>query len=279
MPVGADRLLNGVMTKTHPTADGYLLDNAGREVPDRWAALSALFDEPTFRRLGEVGVRPGWQCLEVGAGGGSVARWLAARVGPDGQVTATDLDPRWLAEPVVPNLTVLRHDITRDPLPVHAYHLIHARLVLGHLAEPARVIDRLIPALRPFGWLVLEEFDPRGYLDGACHRPRTEAEHRANRIRTAFTELLAKRGADLRMGSRIPELLAERGFGEIGVRGSFETGANVRRLERANLEQVRDELIADGITAAELDAHLTDLPLLPLLMPVLVSTVARKWPS
>ncbi|MFT4165689.1 MAG: methyltransferase domain-containing protein [Microlunatus sp.] len=267
------------MTTTNPTADGYLLDNAGSEVPDRWAALSALFDEPTFRRLREVGVGAGWHCLDVGAGGGSVARWLAERVGPSGHVTATDLDTRWLADRAAPNLTVLRHDITRDRLPVHAYHLIHARLVLGHLAEPAAVIDRLIPALRPLGWLVLEEFDPRGYLDGACHQPRTEAEHRANRIRTAFTELLAKRGADLRTGSRIPELLAERGFGEIEIRGSFETGPNVRRLERANLEQVRDELLAHGISADDLDAHLTDLPRLPVLMPVLISTIARKWPS
>ena len=276
------------MTITNPVADGYLLDNAGLQVPDRWTALSALFDEPTFRRFREVGVGPGWQCLEIGAGGGSVARWLAERVGPDGHVTATDLDTRWLTDsladpanpkPVTPNLTVLRHDVTRDQLPVYAYHLIHTRLVLGHLAEPAKVIDRLIPALRPLGWLVLEEFDPLGYLDGACHRPRTEAEHRANRIRTAFIELLGERGVDLRMGSRIPELLAERGFGEIEVRGSFETGANVRRLERANLEQVRDELVANGITADELDAHLADLPRLPLLMPVLVSTVARKWPS
>lgn len=272
-------MLNRGMTATNPTADSYLLDNAGREVADRWAALSALFDQPTFRRLQEVGVGRGWQCLEIGAGGGSVAGWLADQVGPSGSVTATDLDTRWLAGLEASNLKVLRHDITRDPLPVHAYHLIHARLVLGHLPEPAAVLDRLIPALRPMSWLVLEEFDPRGYLDGACHRPRTEAEHRANRIRTAFTELLGKRGADLRIGSRLPELLAERGFQQIGIRGSFETGPNVRRLERANLEQVRDELIAHGITAAELDAHLADLSRLPLLMPVMVSTVARKWPS
>lgn len=271
-------MLNEGMTTTNLATDGYLLDNGGREVPDRWAALSALFDQPTFRRFQEVGIRPGWQCLEIGAGGGSVAHWLAEQVGPSGSVTATDLDTRWLAGLDAPNLRVLRHDITRDPLPVHTYHLIHARLVLGHLAEPAAVLDRLIPALRPMSWLVLEEFDPSGYLDGACHRPRTEAEHRANRIRTAFTELLGKRGADLRIGSRLPELLAERGFQEIGVRGSFESGPNVRRLERANLEQVRDELIADGVSAAELDDHLADLPRLPLLMPVMVSTVARKWP-
>lgn len=271
--------LTGSMTTTTAATSGYLLDNAGDQVPDRWAALAALFDEPTFRRLREVGIRPGWDCLEIGAGGGSVARWIAGQVGPQGVVTATDLDTRWLEQQQqLPNLNVLRHDITRDRLPVHTYHLAHCRLVLTHLPDAESVIDRLIPALRPGGWVVLEEFD-LSYLDGACPRPRTEAEHRANRIREAFTQLIEKRGADLALPSRLPGLLSARGFEAIEVRGSFESGSAARQLERANLEQVRDDLVAHGITAEELEAHLSELPRLPLLMPMMVSVVARKWPS
>ncbi|HEU5483371.1 MAG TPA: class I SAM-dependent methyltransferase [Microlunatus sp.] len=266
------------MTTTSRPAGGYLLENGGEQVPERWRALATLFDEPTFRRFGEIGIRSGWNCLEIGAGGGSVARWLAGRVGPAGVVTATDLDTRWLQHLRIPNLNVIQHDITRDRLPVLAYDLIHCRLVLTHLPEPETVIDRLIPALRPGGWLVLEEFDT-SYLDGACHRPRTEAEHRANRIREAFTQLLEKRGAELDLPSRLPRLLAARGFEAVEVRGSFESGPAARALERANLEQVRDGLVAHGIPAAELDEHLRDLPRLPLLMPMMISVVARKWPS
>lgn len=260
------------------TTSGYLLDNAGEQVPDRWDALSRLYDEPTFRRFRDVGIRPGWRCLEIGAGGGSVAGWLAEQVGPAGRVTATDLDTRWLERLQVPNLIVRRHDITRDRLPVLTYDLIHCRLVLSHLPEAEAIIDRLIRSLRPRGWLVLEEFDT-GYPDGACPRPRTEREHRANRIREAFTQLIEKRGADLTLASRLPALLADRGFEAVEVRGSFESGPGVRLLERANVEQARDELIAHGVTRADLDAHLDDLPRLPLLMPMMISVVARKWPS
>lgn len=270
--------LTEYMTTTTSSAGGYLLDNAGAQVPDRWTALSGLYDEPTFRRFREVGIRPSWSCLEIGAGGGSVARWLAEQVGPDGVVTATDLDTRWLERLQIPNLNVIRHDITRDRLPVLAYDLIHCRLVLTHLPEPVTVIDRLIRSLRPRGWLVIEEFDT-GYLDGACPHPRTEAERRANQIREAFAQLLEKRGADLTLGSRLPSLLAERGFESVEVRGSFESGPGVRLLERANLEQARDELTASGIRPEDLDAHLSELPRLPLLMPMMVSVVARKWPS
>ena len=39
-----------------------------------------------------LGLAPGWRCWEVGAGGDSVVQWLAARVGPQGHVLATDID-------------------------------------------------------------------------------------------------------------------------------------------------------------------------------------------
>lgn len=266
------------MTTTTAPSGGYLLGNSGEQVAERWTALSAMFDEPTFRRIREVGIRPGWDCLEIGAGGGSVARWLAEQVGPQGVVTATDVDTRWLDRLQIPNLNVIRHDITSDRLPVLTYDLIHCRLVLTHLPDPETVIDRLVPALRPLGRLVLEEFDT-SYLDGACPRPRTEAEERANRIREAFTQLIEKRGADLSLPSRLPRLLSERGFEAVEVRGSFESGPAARLLERANIEQVRGELIAHGITAEDLAEHLAALPRLPLLMPMMVSVVARKWPS
>ena len=59
----------------------YLLDNGRQEAADRFAALAALFD-PTSTGSGHLercGVGHGWRCLEVGAGGGSIATWLADR--------------------------------------------------------------------------------------------------------------------------------------------------------------------------------------------------------
>ena len=39
-----------------------------------------------------MGLAEGWHVLEVGAGGGSMARWLSEQVGPSGRVMATDID-------------------------------------------------------------------------------------------------------------------------------------------------------------------------------------------
>src|SRR4249919_1547951 len=125
----------------------YLLDNAAAEAPARLAALASMYDATTTRNLLARGVGPGWCCLEVGGGNGSIASWLANRTAPNGRVLATDLDTRFLDTLSVPNLEVLRHDITRDSLPDRTFDLIHARLVLVHLEQWEQVLERLMAAL------------------------------------------------------------------------------------------------------------------------------------
>ena len=93
----------------------YLLTNTAAETATRFAGLEETFDPVTIRHLSRV-VAPGNRCLELGAGGGSVARWIADAVGPSGSVLATDLDVRWLAGEAAP-FEVLQHDLRHDPDP------------------------------------------------------------------------------------------------------------------------------------------------------------------
>ena len=72
----------------------------------------------------------GARCLEIGGGRGSIARWLCEYVGPKGRVTATDLETGFLSELSLPNLDVLRHDVTRDEFPESSFELVHVRAVL-----------------------------------------------------------------------------------------------------------------------------------------------------
>src|SRR5215203_1459158 len=82
----------------------------------RLEAAEELLDDGTQRLLERLGLTEGWQCLEVGAGGGSIALWLSEGVGPRGHVLATDLDTRALEQIARPNLEVMRHDVVRDEL-------------------------------------------------------------------------------------------------------------------------------------------------------------------
>jgi ubiquinone/menaquinone biosynthesis C-methylase UbiE len=127
----------------------YVFDNAGAQAGARFSALGALFDPGTIRHLTELGVAEGWHCLEVGAGGGSIATWLCDRVGAAGHVVATDIDPRFLDAVGSPNLELRRHDIASDPLPEAAFDLVHARLVLVHLPERDAALRRIVRALKP----------------------------------------------------------------------------------------------------------------------------------
>jgi SAM-dependent methyltransferase len=115
-------------------------------------------DANTVGHLTRTGIGPGWHCLEVGAGAGSIARWMAGEVGPSGRVVASDLNPRFLDD-VPPNVEVRRHDITKDDLEPDAYDLVHFRLLLMHLPDPGAALDRMIAALKPGGWLIAEEAD------------------------------------------------------------------------------------------------------------------------
>jgi ubiquinone/menaquinone biosynthesis C-methylase UbiE len=140
----------------------YLLDNANAKADTRMDVLARLYDESTQRALERVGVGAGWHCLEVGGGGGSVARWLAARVGAKGRVLCTDINTRIIEGHrgnTPENLEVQSHDIANDPLPDAAFDLVHARLVLIHVPQRERALERMVAALKPGGWLVIEDFD------------------------------------------------------------------------------------------------------------------------
>jgi len=147
---------------TTDAAEGGRYFAADAEADDELARLKlleALCDPWTFRCLDGIAVRQGWRCLEVGAGAGSVVRWLSERVGSAGRVVAVDLDPRFLGDLRAPNVEVRRCDITQDDIEPAAYDLVHCRALLMHMNDPADVLRRMAAALRPGGWLVAEDAD------------------------------------------------------------------------------------------------------------------------
>lgn len=237
---------------------GYLLDNAQAEAGHRLGVLARLFDPWTFSHLDAIGVGSGWRCWEVGAGGPSVPGWLAARVGPTGRVVATDLDTSWL--PGQPTYEVRRHDVGADPAPGEGFDLVHARLVLVHVRERAAALRSMVQALRPGGWLVVEDADP-ALQPLACPDEHGPAEALANRLRRGFRTLLTGRGADLAYGRTLPRVLREQGLVEVAAEAFFPvTSTACAELEAATVAQVRGELVAAGLaTDAEVDEHLANV--------------------
>jgi SAM-dependent methyltransferase len=210
----------------------------------RFAALADLYDAATIRYIEALGIDRGAACLEVGAGGGSIARWLSGRVSP-GRVLATDIDTSLLESLALPGVEVERHNIASDPLPGRTFDLAHARLVLMHLPNAKEVIARIVRALKPGGWLVVEEFDvapPSGNDVGTT--PRTSV---------AFRAVLEKAGVDLAFGRRLPALFGAAGLDHIGAEGRtcLWTGRSAgARLMRANYGGMREAILNTGLVDA-----------------------------
>jgi SAM-dependent methyltransferase len=175
----------------------------------RLRGLEAVEDPDTIQCLEALEVAAGMSCLEVGAGGGSIAGWLAERVKPSGSVVATDTDISFL-DPTA--YEVWRHDIRTDTLPPESFDLVHVRHLLVHIAtvEHAVVLRKLCDALRPSGKILIEESDLLSWkIDDSM------PDHLALKFAAGVNRILAcyrSQGMGIDVGSNLDLKLAACGF-------------------------------------------------------------------
>src|SRR5712692_89941 len=198
--------------------DQYILSHtADVSERERLGLMEHLHDARSQRYLTALSIQKGWRCLEVGAGQGSIARWLAAQVGPQGRVVATDLNPRFLTEIELSNIEVRQHDIGTDPLEPGTYDLAHCRLVLMHMPEPQLVVGRMVEALRLGGWLLIEDIDVPSLRAVEATHPLAESFDR--QYREVLDRIAQARLFHLDMGRRVRGLLEDAGLTEIDNEG------------------------------------------------------------
>jgi SAM-dependent methyltransferase len=259
----------------------YAFPNAAQGQPERLEALEAVLDPGTVQQLSERRIGLGWACLEVGAGAGSIARWLAERVGPRGRVLATDLNPAAFGSVSdrYPWLTVAKHDLTRDPFPAGSFDLVHARLVLSWLSDPVHALTGLVRALRPGGWLVLEELD----FVSAVPDPAMAADAAAvfTRVLHAHTVVLSERnGFDATFGRRLYGLLQAARLTDVNAAGRvsmWRGGEPGGELLRLTFQQLRRAMLDTGLVDdSDVDTAMTLCRHgLSLMSPVTVSGYGR----
>jgi SAM-dependent methyltransferase len=240
----------------------------------RLAGIEAAADLISSDVLARLGVGPGWRCAEVGAGGGSLARWLADRVGDTGQVVATDLDPGYLKAIEAPNVQVLQHDLTVDDRPGKPYDLVHTRLVIEHLPDPVSAVKRLAGWVRPGGWLVVEAGD-------WSTRYEITSSEVFDAVLVAVQKFLASAGFAPMFGRRLPVLFQDHGLVDVGCEarsrmlrgGTPEMEFFTLTIERARTAMVAADLISDDDVAAALTLC-ADLSF-AVMSPALVSAWGR----
>ena len=199
--------------------DDYVLSyTAEASERERLGLIERIVDPFSQRHLATLGIQQGWRCLEVGAGHGAMARWLAEQVGPQGRVVATDINPRFLTEIELPNVEVRQHDIRTDPLEPGTYDLAHCRAVLTHLPDPLLAVKRMVAALRIGGWLLVEEPDFSSLRAVDAEHPLAEFFNR--KTREIFERVMAHSSAyNAYFGCRLRGLLEDAGLADIGNEG------------------------------------------------------------
>lgn len=215
---------------------------------ERLGVIERYLDPMSRRWLEERGVAEGWRCLDVGAGGGSLTRWLCRRVAPSGRVVAVDLDTRFLEQLDEPNLEVRVLDVFSDAFPRDAFDLVHSRYVLEHLAERETALRQLVRAARPGGWVVVTD------CGGAPPRT-TQPSELFDRVGLAFLETVAKAGWDFGWAPRMAEAMRTLGLEDVGAEAvrHFETGTDegVTGIMRGSFLHLRDAIAAGGRVSAE----------------------------
>lgn len=229
---------NPVMTRD------YVLDQGFGEERARLSGMEALWDPGSRALLDDLGIGPGWKCLEVGAGGGALVEWMAAR---GAHVTAIDIDTRYIEHLASDSITVRRIDIREDELPQSEFDLVHSRLVLEHLADRRQILDRLVATLRSGGWMVMEDYDWSCFgFDGDTPGFSDTAE-----VILGFME---KAGFDRNYGRRVVSdveaagLTDVRGEGRARLIDSSSPGFDFFRL---TFESLRGAIVEAGMLSAE----------------------------
>jgi SAM-dependent methyltransferase len=267
-----------VTASARPEA-AYSFDNDDPAAVDRHQFLARMLDDSTFARLSTVGDLTGGRCLEVGAGGGSVARWLAERAGATGRVVATDLNTRHL--PTDEGYTVLQHDLVKDPVPDGPWDLIHARMVLLHIPQRREILSRLAASLAPGGALVIEDWATR-FPNLVLAAPSAADAKLIDAYQKALVEtILPPRGNDPDWAERAHAVMLEEGLVDVETHidaRSWRGGTPGALIAVANIAQLREEFLDAGFTNAELDriGELVADPRLVLRSHFMYSTVGRR---
>jgi SAM-dependent methyltransferase len=194
---------------------GYLLAGQASEL-ERLQLQSRVWEPSGRRLLEQIGDGRGARALEVGCGVLGWLRILSEWVGPDGEVTGTDIDEamrgaadRFVSNEGLRNVGLAKDDLFASELEPDSFDLVHARYEICPLGRAHEQMQTYLRLARPGGTIVLEDPDP-----GSWHfNPSAPA---LERLIALIVEAFRVSGGDWEAGRKHLHLL-----GEFGIEGNI----------------------------------------------------------
>lgn len=233
--------------------DSYII-RGGKVGSDRLSILANATWPTSKQFLLRAGMLEGMRCLDVGCGNGDISMRLFEILGTTGSVFGIDMDqtkidiarqklalsPQYRASFDVVN-------VLDDPLERGGkYDFIYVRLVLSHLSNPAKLLEKLRVLLQPGGIVAVEDVEFDGHH---CH-PDCGAFDRYVELYKAAAAL---RGADANIGPKLRDLIQESGYRIMqcsSVTPQFNEGDG-KMMAHITMEAISAAVIEAGLASQE----------------------------
>lgn len=233
----------------------YIFDqHSGERELTRLKRIEFACDAQSQKLLTRAGVRPGWHCLEIGAGAGSILQWLGERVGSSGQAIGLDKNISFLTRFASAPFKVMQGDLLKVE-GVGPFNLIHGRYLLIHNPSSPRILEKLKSLLNPGDHLVLEEpdFEAAEWIDDPHRGP-------GQRVNEAIRAMFWRRSLDPGYGKRLPWMLSRMGFAveQVEAISHLEKGGEpIALLMADSAEALRNSYVSTGkATSDDVDAYI-----------------------
>ncbi len=221
----------------------------------RLRMIERAVDGDTIAQLEQAGVTTGWACLEVGAGAGSIVRWLASRVGSTGHVAAVDKKTAYLTQFAGPTVQVYEGNLL-DVTPDRLMDLVHGRYVLIHNADDAALLRNIRSRLKSGGVIVLEEPD---FTSALLLQPQEDDIVRC--VNGAICKMFQDGGLNPAYGLTLPQKVADAGFDVIRTDSRLHLcpgGAPIAEVMAESAVVLRDQYIKTGLaTEGDIDHYVS----------------------
>lgn len=231
----------------------------GVEGRERLRVLARVMRPSTTALFERLGIREGQACLDVGCGGGDVTLELARRVGAGGRAVGLDLDETKIqlarAEAAglgVENVEFRAAELGEEPA-ASEFDVVYARFLLTHLPDPARAVEAFFRLVRPGGLAIVEDVD----ASGCFVYPHSRSFWRFHEL---YCAAVRRRGGDPDIGPRLPLLLRDQGFGDVGMSVVQPAGieGEMKLINPLTMESIAGAVLEEGLASSEEIERLVD---------------------
>ncbi len=231
----------------------YLQTGKNAEV-QRLSIQAAVWEKEAYSMLDEIGVQPGWLCVDLGCGPVGILEPLSKKVGLRGRVVGIESDPihlmaatKMIQEKKLSNVEVVLQNAYKNLLTCHSFDLTHARFVFTLAGQDAQLFENMINLTRQGGVVAFQESDLSSWNCIPSH-PAWE------KIKKALIAIFELHGSGMNAIERHLSLFKEENIQDLQTRTAIMTlpKGHAYRMGMNQLARVlRDSILENGIIKAD----------------------------